>query len=134
MNHDRIEAAAQWGVISVLVALGLVYAGDYLYVRMKLGAGAEANAGNGILGSVTLQRYWEIPQKNGKVEYSFDPPAQQTCVHSIFSHAGYSPCWYLSRRKMVRMSSSIVCGDQESLQAAERTPARSTEAGSVPNV
>lgn len=133
MNNERIEALAQWVVILALAALGLVYSGDYLYVRSRLGAanaGANGSAG-GILGSVTVQRYWEIPQKNGKVEYSFDAPAEQPCIHSIFPHGGYSPCWYLSRRKMVRMSLER---DHDSVHAAARIAAVSTEAGRVPKV
>lgn len=128
MDRERIEAAAQWLVILALAALGLLYAGDYLYVRGRMAAGASSG---GILGLVTVQRYWEIPQKNGKVEYSFDAPAEQQCIHSIFPHAGYTPCWYLSRRKMVRMSLER---DHESLHAVERIAAASEAAGRVPKV
>lgn len=128
LNWDRIEAAAQWVVIAGLVAAGVAYAGDYLYVRMRM-AGETAS----VIGSVTVQRYWEIPQKNGKVEYSFDPPTDQPCIHSIFSHAGYSPCWYLSRRKVMRMS--LERGrDHESVHAAARIADLSAAAESTPKV
>jgi hypothetical protein len=35
--------------------------------------------------------------KDGKTQYSFDPPAPQDCVNSLFPHFGDSPCWYLKR-------------------------------------
>jgi hypothetical protein len=128
LNWARAELVARRVVIVVLAVFGVVYAGDYLYARSRL----AGSAANGILGSITVQRYWEIPQKSGKVEYSFDAPSQQTCIHSIFAHAGYSPCWYLSRRKTVRMS--MLHGDHESLQAAARIEDVSAEAGRVPKV
>lgn len=48
-------------------------------------------------GTVTVDHYYAIGEKGGKTEFIFDPPQAQTCVHALFSHAGYSPCWYLSR-------------------------------------
>lgn len=48
-------------------------------------------------GSVTVDHYYAIPQKSGKTQLIFDPPAPQTCVHAMFPHAGWQPCWYLSR-------------------------------------
>jgi len=145
IDWGRLNAIAQWVVIAVLGLLGVVYAGDYLYVRARMGganqgAGQSANQGAGqgasgapgeIFGSVMVQRYWEIPQKSGKTDYSFDPPSQQTCIHSIFPHGGYSPCWYLSRHRMVRMSWN---SDQEPLHAAARIAAVSAACGRVPKV
>jgi hypothetical protein len=137
INWVRLETTAQWVAIVALGLLGVTYAGDYLYVRARVsgadqGASQGANGGSdGIYGSVKVQRYWEIPQKNGKTDYSFDPPSEQTCIHSIFPHGGYSPCWYLSRHRMVRMSWN---GDQESLHAAARIVAVSAACGRVPKV
>lgn len=48
-------------------------------------------------GSVIVTRYDAIPQKSGKTQLIFDPPAAQTCVNSLFPHDGSTPCWYLSR-------------------------------------
>ncbi len=42
-----------------------------------------------------------IPEKNGKTEYQVDaqnPEQIVTCVHSLFPHYGYSPCWYVKPR------------------------------------
>jgi hypothetical protein len=48
-------------------------------------------------GSVTVDHYYAVGEKGGKTEFIFDPPQPQTCVHALFPHAGFSPCWYLSR-------------------------------------
>ena len=48
-------------------------------------------------GSVTVNHYYAVLQKNGKTQFIFDPPQAQTCVHALFPHGGWLPCWYLSR-------------------------------------
>ena len=71
----------------------LLYAVDYLIWRYKLATG------HGPYGTVKVQFYYAIEEKNGKTEYDFQPPQQETCVNSIFPHAGYLPCWYERKRK-----------------------------------
>jgi hypothetical protein len=72
-------------------ALVLVYACDYAFFRYR-------SAGNGNpYGSVTVRHYFAVQHKNGKTEFLFDPPTAQICVHSLFPHSGYTPCWYLVR-------------------------------------
>jgi hypothetical protein len=127
MNKNLIAAIAKWVAIFAVALLLIVYMRDYLHVSSHLSAANQS--ADPIFGSVMVQQYWEIPQKNGKVDYSFDPPRPQTCIHSIFPHGGYSACWYLNRHKLVRMAMG---GSHESLQAAERIAAPSTPAGSVP--
>jgi hypothetical protein len=42
-----------------------------------------------------------IPQKGNKVEYALDaqsPMESDPCVHSLFPHYGYAPCWYIVRK------------------------------------
>lgn len=71
----------------VCIAAAILYAADYALVRF----------GRNPLGTVIVTRYYVIPQKNGKTQFVFQPPKLQDCVHSLFPHAGYIPCWYLSR-------------------------------------
>lgn len=78
--------------IGAIILLGaLVYAGDYLSVRLRIPPGRKR------FGSVIVQPYYEIHEKNGKTEYDFQDPVAETCVNSLFPHLGYSPCWYLQR-------------------------------------
>jgi hypothetical protein len=46
-------------------------------------------------------RVLAIPEQNGKTEYEVDaqnPEQTVTCVHSLFPHYGYAPCWYVKPR------------------------------------
>jgi len=45
--------------------------------------------------------------KNGKTEYTFDPPVPQECVNSLFPHFGDPPCWYLSRHKRQQVNTGV---------------------------
>jgi hypothetical protein len=69
------------------LAAALLYAADYASVRFSRNP----------FGTVIVTRYYVIPKKNGKTEFVFQPAELQSCVHSLFSHEGYPPCWYLNR-------------------------------------
>jgi hypothetical protein len=69
----------------------LLFAADYMVFRIR--AATNRNA----YGVVTVNHYYAVLQKNGKTQFIFDPPQDQTCVHALFPHAGFLPCWYLIR-------------------------------------
>jgi len=75
---------------TILLALLLVlYSGDYAVLRMR-GEPTEA---------MEINKFYAVPQKDGKTEYEPGEPETRTCVNSIFPHLGDSPCWYLKRHK-----------------------------------
>ncbi|MFY9912374.1 MAG: hypothetical protein WCF22_24110 [Candidatus Sulfotelmatobacter sp.] len=78
-------------VIFVLAATGLAYAVDYCVFRYRVAENRKA------FGQVTVQSYDAVQQKSGKTQFIFNPPEVQTCVHALFPHAGFVPCWYLER-------------------------------------
>jgi len=81
-------------LILASLLLVLLYCGDYLYVRIRMLHPKPADP----FESITTLRILAIPEKNGRMEYETDPQNPQqtvTCVHSLFPHAGYSPCWYI---------------------------------------
>ena len=78
-------------ICAILLAVG-VYAGDYVLIRYRVAKNSNA------YGTVRVRRYYAVTMKNGKPEYYFDQPTDQTCVHSLFPHLGYVPCWYLARK------------------------------------
>ncbi len=82
--------------ILILVAAGLVlvYLSDYAFLRVKI-AGKNSSSAYGV---VKIQPLYAIPHKDGKAEYMFGDPQNQTCVHALFPHSGFSPCWYLIRK------------------------------------
>jgi hypothetical protein len=80
-------------VLSIAVlSLCVLYFFDYLSVRFRIPGIREP------LGVVTVQSTYAVKQKDGKSEFYFNPPENRTCVHSLFPHLGYAPCWYLSRK------------------------------------
>lgn len=82
-------------VLAIVAAL--IFLGDAVSVRLRAGHSRPGDA----FESITTSRVLAIPQKNGSTEYQLDqqqPQQTVTCVHSIFPHYGYSPCWYVKRR------------------------------------
>ncbi len=78
-------------LITALVLCGL-FAGDDLSVRFRIPRSRDP------FGMVKVKVSYAVKQKDGKVEYYFSLPEDQTCVHSLFPHMGYLPCWYLARK------------------------------------
>lgn len=75
----------------LLILTALLYAGDDLLLRYRI---AYRHSG---LGSVTVRSYYAIQEKNNRTEFMFGDATAQTCVHSLFPHMKYPPCWYLTR-------------------------------------
>jgi hypothetical protein len=78
-------------LLGFVVGLAALYGGDYLTIRARVWKGMAP------FGTVQIERYAAVHEKNGKTEFIFDQPETGTCVHSIFPHLGYAPCWYLNR-------------------------------------
>jgi hypothetical protein len=78
-------------ILAVVGAAALAYGLDYAVFRIR--AATSRNA----YGSVTVNHYYAVLQKNGKTQFIFDPPQAQTCVNALFPHAGWLPCGYLRR-------------------------------------
>jgi hypothetical protein len=78
----------------IRVAIGVILGGAALYI------GDYAMAKSRPLGSVVVQPYYAIHQKNGKTEFDYGVPSEtQSCVESVLPHLGNSPCWYLNKHK-----------------------------------
>jgi hypothetical protein len=93
MNRAVGIAGRTLAVLLILAAV--VYAGDHVVLRYRMAKNTSA-----AFGTVQMERLYAIPQKNGKIDYEFDaqqPVVTMTCVHALFPHAAYSPCWYLQR-------------------------------------
>ena len=85
-------------LIGFLAAIVVFYAAEDLSVRYRIPRAREP------LGTVVVQRYDAIPQKNGKVKFDFEQPVNQTCVRTLLPHLGYSACWYLRRHAEQRIN------------------------------
>lgn len=79
-----------WTILAAAATGSLIFGVDYTVFRVRVATNRNA------YGSVTVNHYYAIQQKNGKTQFIFDPPQPQTCVNALFPHAGWLPCWYLS--------------------------------------
>ena len=83
-------------LIAAAVLLAAVYVYDYLSVRHRMAARKQGDP----FDVVTYPHVLAIPQKGNRVEYALDaqsPMMSEPCVHSLFPHYGYAPCWYVNR-------------------------------------
>lgn len=76
---------------AVVLLVVVVYGADWLLLRYRNWKRGDA------FGSVTVTQVYVIHEKNGRTEYQYAAPQDQVCVHALFPHFGYSPCWYVSR-------------------------------------
>ena len=84
-------------LIDTAAAFAVLYVSDYVSVRIRAMHAKAADP----FESIKSLRVLTIPEKNGKTEYEVDaqnPEQSVTCVHSLFPHDGYSPCWYVKPR------------------------------------
>lgn len=94
----RPKTLLRW-IGAVLIALAaLCYAADFEWFEYRM---RNAKSNDPLQ---TLTFYYATAMKNGKVEVFYDQPQTQTCVHSLFSHGGYRPCWRFNRSGIQRVS------------------------------
>jgi hypothetical protein len=75
----------------------LAYGYDFASVRRRMSAKNPRDP----FDVVTYPHLLAIPLKGNKVDYELDaqtPMESESCVHSLFPHYGYTPCWYVLRR------------------------------------
>jgi hypothetical protein len=82
--------------VIALVVLAVLYIYDDLSVRHRMKGQKQGDP----FDAVMRMRVLAIPQKGNRIEYALDaqtPIESDPCVHSLFPHFGYTPCWYLKR-------------------------------------
>jgi hypothetical protein len=95
-GYQKIAAVLRQALIVAAISVAAIYIGDYLWLRLRM---AHMAAGNPF-GAVPVQTLLAVPLKGGKIEYDVNQAQTgktQTCVHTLFPHSGYSPCWYVAR-------------------------------------
>jgi hypothetical protein len=80
----RFAAIALAWLIAVSAAM---YVGDWSIFRLR--AHPSEN--------VSVQHYYAIAQKTGRIDLQYDRAYTQPCARSLFPHDGMQPCWYLKR-------------------------------------
>jgi len=90
-----------------LMLLAMAYGYDFASVRRRMSAKKQGDP----FDVVTYPHLLAIPQKGNKVDYELDaqsPMESESCVHSLFPHYGYTPCWYVLRRSKNPTQMTIV--------------------------
>jgi len=91
---NRLVPIAKKAATILIVAILVTYIGDYASVRYRIWKPSTNNP----FESVKLDRFYAITQKNGREDYEPADSQTVTCVHSIFPHSGFNPCWYVVRQ------------------------------------
>ena len=81
-------------VVGLALALAVVYLGDLLVWRVRVGMG-------GGMGKTQVSRFVVAPLKGNKEEYYFDGTTMVDCSRSLFPQAGSGACWWLERHHVV---------------------------------
>ena len=84
-----LRAIAAFAAIVVVL-----YLADYLILRMR----------SSPTSTVTVRPYLSVPRKDGRLEFLFQDPRDESCVNSLFPHLGLTPCWYLQRHSERRIN------------------------------
>jgi hypothetical protein len=93
-----MRAILKRAVLGMVILVCAIYVADDLSVRHRRSAGRDGDPFDVLVSPHIL----EIPHKGTKVEYAVDvtaPVLSQPCVHSLFPHSGYLPCWYIKRER-----------------------------------
>lgn len=83
-------------LIAFIAMAVVLYVYDYLSVRHRMTAQKQGDP----FDVVIYPHILAIPQKGNRVEYALDavsPWESEPCIHSLFPHFGYTPCWYVNR-------------------------------------
>jgi hypothetical protein len=89
--RERLRRIFLCTLLALLGTAALAFAVDFAVFRIRLATNRNA------YGSVTVNHYYAVLQKNGKTQFIFDPPQPEACVNALFPHTGALPCWYLIR-------------------------------------
>jgi hypothetical protein len=80
-------------LLGAAILSAAAYLLDYVVLRVRMATNRNPT------GTVTIQPVYEVPQKNRRTEYLRGDLEDRTCVHALFPHSGYLPCWYLGSHK-----------------------------------
>jgi hypothetical protein len=89
--RQLLKRVVAYSALSVAAICTLAYGADWGIFHFRLAMKRQP------FDSITVDRYYAVPQKNGKTEFIFQPPEAQVCSKTLFPQDGYVPCWYLRR-------------------------------------
>ena len=88
----------RWIKRAAILALGIVAA---VYVADYVSFSYHFPASRTLFSTIEIKVFYLIPHEDGRIEVSEGDPESQVCVHTLFSHAGYPPCWRTKHEKWI---------------------------------
>jgi hypothetical protein len=82
----RVVIVAAFAVIGTYVA-------DYVSLRLRMAHRTSTSP----IEVLNVQPTYAVARKDGQAEFDFGDTEPETCVHTLFPHMGYAPCWYVKR-------------------------------------
>ncbi len=82
--------------IIIVIAAVALYAGDSVSLWIR----ARHSTASDPFETLTAPRILAIGEKGGRTEFQLDsanPEQTVTCVHALFPHDGFAPCWQAKR-------------------------------------
>jgi len=95
--HPVLRLAARC-LLALLVLVAAAYCVEDLMVRYRVSHKQAAS----LFSEVPVYQAGEV--KGGRVEYYFDQPRTETCLHTVFPHLGVAPCWYVTRHALQQVA------------------------------
>lgn len=90
---DRFWPILRWVLIAIAFAVIGTYLADYVSLRVRMGHRTSTNP----IEVLNIQPTYAVARKDGRAEFDFGDTERETCVHTLFPHMGYAPCWYVKR-------------------------------------
>jgi hypothetical protein len=84
------------GAALVLLTL-LAFVADAIALRLKFPNNRQQ------FSTVQIRPYYAVKMKDGKTEFMFDQPQDETCVNALFPQLGFRPCWLVAKSKTKRI-------------------------------
>jgi hypothetical protein len=84
----------------LLLALAILLVAAYALDSASVWIRARHASSTNPYETFTAPRVFAIAEKGNKTEYQIDadnPTQTVTCVHALFPHGGYAPCWQVQR-------------------------------------
>jgi hypothetical protein len=79
---------------ALVLLLLLVFVADSIALRLHIPGNRPE------FSTFQVRPYYAVKMKDGKTQFMFEDPQDETCVNSLFPQLGYRPCWYVSKSKM----------------------------------
>lgn len=89
--RERLRRMFLATVVFLVGTAIVVFIVDFAIFRVRVASNRNP------YGSVTVSHYYAVLQKNGKTQFIFEPPQDESCVNALFPHSDQKPCWYLRR-------------------------------------